>query len=316
MQANFLSPRQALNKAFLKVKPNRSSIEHFKTNLTQLLERIDLEEHEEHLKNDLTDFLKKTWYNPDFYINTKGRNDLVVHTGKDSKGAVGVIIEAKKPANKGEMLRRDRLNVKALHELILYYLRERITEKNLEIKHLVATNIWEWFIFDATVFEKTFASNKGLVNKFQDFEQGRLAGSTTDFFYKEIAEPFVAALAEPLEYTWLDIRTYEKPLRNQWQEDDKKLIPLYKILSPEHLLKLPFQNDSNSLDKSFYAEFLHLIGLAESKDKGKKIIGRLPEGERQKGSLLELTIVQLDAHDEIYRIPNAGQYGTTYEERL
>ena len=316
MQPNFLSPRQALNKAFLKVKPNRSSIEQFKTNLTQLLERIDLEEHEEHLKNDLSDFLKKTWYSPDFYINTKGRNDLVVHTGKDSKSPVGVIIEAKKPANKGEMLRPDRLNVKALHELILYYLRERITEKNLEIKHLIATNIWEWFIFDATVFEKVFASNKGLVKRFQDFEEGRLAGTTTDFFYKEIAEPFVAALAEPLEYTWLDIRTYEKPLRNQRQEDDKKLIPLYKILSPEHLLKLPFQNDSNSLDKSFYVEFLHLIGLSESKEGGKKVIGRLPEGERQKGSLLELTIVQLDVHDEIYRIPNAGQYGTTYEERL
>jgi adenine-specific DNA-methyltransferase len=316
MQANFLSPRQALNKAFLKVKPNRSGIEQFKSEFSQLLERIDLEEHEEHLKNDLTDFLKNAWYSPDFYINTKGRNDLVIHTGKDSKSAVGVIIEAKKPANKGEMLRANRLNVKALHELILYYLRERITEKNLEIKHLIATNIWEWFIFDATVFEKAFAGNKTLVKQFQDFEAGRLAGTTTDFFYKEIAEPFVAALAEPLEFTWLDIRTYEKPLRNQRQDDDRKLIPLYKVLSPEHLLKLPFQNDSNSLDKRFYAELLHLIGLGESKEKGKKLIGRLPKEERNKGSLLELTIVQLDAHDEVNRLPNAGQYGTTNEERL
>lgn len=316
MQATFLTPRQALNKAFLKVKPNRSGIELFKSKLSQLLERIDLEEHEEHLKNDLTDFLKSTWYSPDFYINTKGRNDLVIHTGKDSKSAVGVIIEAKKPANKGEMLRADRLNVKALHELILYYLRERITGKNLEIKHLVATNIWEWFIFDAAVFEKVFAGNKALVKQFKEFEEGRLAGTTTDFFYKEIAEPFVAALEEPLEYTFLDIRTYEKPLRNQRQDDDRKLIPLYKVLSPEHLLKLPFQNDSNSLDKRFYAELLHLIGLSESKEKGKKLIGRLPKEERNKGSLLELTIVQLDAHDEVHRLQNASQYGATYEERL
>ena len=166
------------------------------------------------------------------------------------------------------------------------------------------------------VFEKAFATNKALVKQFQDFEEGRLAGKTTDFFYKEIAEPFVAALAEPLAYTWLDIRTYEKPLRNQRKDDDTKLIPFYKILSPEHLLKLPFQNDSNSLDRGFYAEFLHLTGLAESKEGGKKVIGRLPEGERQKGSLLELTIVQLDAHDEIYNIPNAARFGETYAERL
>jgi hypothetical protein len=29
-------------------------------------------------------------------------------------------------------------------------MRERITYKNLEIKHLIATNINEWFIFDET----------------------------------------------------------------------------------------------------------------------------------------------------------------------
>lgn len=103
MQANFLSP-QALNKAFLKVKPNRSSIERFKSHFNQLLEWIDLEEHEEHLKNDVSDFLKNTWYSPDYYINTKGRTDLVIHTGREGKSPVGVIIETKKPANKGEML--------------------------------------------------------------------------------------------------------------------------------------------------------------------------------------------------------------------
>ena len=194
MQANPLSPRQALNKAFLKVKPNRSDIELFKSNFNQLLGRIDLEEHEEHLKNDVADFLKNSWYSPHFYINTKGRTDLVIHTGKEGKNPVGVIIEAKKPANKAEMLRQDKLNVKALHELILYYLRERITGKNLEIKHLIATNIWEWYIFDAVAFEKAFAGNKALVKHFQDFEEGRLAGKTTDFFYKEIAEPLNGAL--------------------------------------------------------------------------------------------------------------------------
>ncbi|WP_029035621.1 DUF7149 domain-containing protein [Salinimicrobium terrae] len=36
-----LKPRKALKKAFLKVKPNRSQIEQFKQNLTQLLDRTN-----------------------------------------------------------------------------------------------------------------------------------------------------------------------------------------------------------------------------------------------------------------------------------
>jgi hypothetical protein len=65
---------------------------------------------------------------------------------------------------------------------------------------------------------------------------------------------------------------------------DNKLIPLFKILSPTHLLKLPFANDSNTLDKGFYTELLYLIGLEEVKEGSKKlaeIIGFHAELETQ-----------------------------------
>lgn len=96
MSDNFLKPKQSLNKAFLKVKPNRSAIESFKTNLIQLIDRINESESEEFHKNLVIDFLKKTYYDPSHFINTKGRNDLVIHTGEKAKSSVGVIIEAKK----------------------------------------------------------------------------------------------------------------------------------------------------------------------------------------------------------------------------
>ena len=134
----------------------------------------------------------------------------MVHNGSKAKCYGGVIIEAKKPTNKAEMLSQEKVNVKAFQELVLYYLRERITHKNLEVKYLVATNIYEWYIFDANIFEKAFAQNKRLVKQFQDFEAGNLAGKTTDFFYKEIAEPFIAKLPQELEFTYFDIRNYEK----------------------------------------------------------------------------------------------------------
>lgn len=316
MQLSPLKPRKAINKAYLKVKPIRSEIESFKANLIQLLDRTNAIESEEFHKNLVSDFLKKTYYEPNHFINTKGRNDLVIHNGNKAKSAVGVIIEAKKPTNKGEMLTNDKINVKAFQELLLYYLRERITHKNLEVKYLIATNINEWFIFDAQLFENLFAQNKGLVKRFIDFENGRLAGTTTDFFYREIAAPFISDLKQDLEYTFFDIRDYEKPLRNNNPKDDNALISLFKLLSPEHLLKLPFTNDSNSLDKRFYGELLHIIGLSETKNGSKKLIGRKIKGERNTGSFLENAIIQLDSLDKINRLDNPNHFGTSQEERL
>lgn len=316
MNTILFEPRKALNKAFLKIKPNRTLIESFKTNLIQILDAINEKETEEFHKNLVIDFLKKTYYDPNYSVNTKGRNDLVIHNGKDAKTNVGVIVEAKSPINKTEMITVANLNGKALQELVLYYMRERITHKNTELKHLVVTNIYEWFVFDAQLFNKLFAENKSFVKQFVDFEEGRLSGKTTDYFYKEIAKPFIEALHQNIEFAYFDIRKYDKPLRNIDKDDDKLLVALFKLLSPEHLLKLSFANDSNSLDKNFYSELLHIIGLTEVKDGGKKLIQRHKQGDRNSGSLLENAIVQLNSLDKISRLQNAKQYGDTNEERL
>ncbi len=323
MQHQFLNPRQSLNKAFLKLKPNRLEIENFKTHLEHLLDGINETESEEFHKNLLGDFLKKTAFDPNHYINTKGRNDLVIHNGAKPASTVGVIIEAKKPTNKTEMPQSTdadgataKINTKALQELLLYYLRERIIQKNIALKYLIATNISEWFIFDAGLFEKYFTRNKALVDRFNDFENGSLGSKTTDFFYKEIAEPAIAEVESQLQYTWFNIHTYEKPLRNTNLKDDNKLIALFKILTPQHLLKLPFANDSNSLDLTFYTELLHIIGLNEIKTGGKKLIGRKKADARNPGALIESTIVQLDSLDKIVRLEKPYRYGATMEERL
>ncbi|MFZ1789825.1 MAG: TaqI-like C-terminal specificity domain-containing protein [Saprospiraceae bacterium] len=311
-----LTPRKALNKAFLKVKPNRSEIENFKANLITLLDRNNDTEGEEFHKNLVSDFLKDTYYKQNHFINTKGRADLVIHNGQNADSSVGVIIEAKRPSKKSEMISRQKLNEKAFQELVLYYLRERITHKNLEVKHLVATNFNEWFIFDATLFDRLFAQNKNLVRQFNDFEGGRLADTKTDFFYKQIAEPFIVAVYSEIEYTYFNLQDYQKPLRNADKADDKLLIALFKVLSPEHLLKLPFTNDSNSLDKRFYGELLHIIGLTETKEGGKKLIDRNKDGERNSGSLIEDAIIQLDSLDKLTRLPKPNQFGNNAQERL
>ncbi|MDB4516240.1 hypothetical protein N9089_01425 [Crocinitomicaceae bacterium] len=122
-----------------------------------------------------------------------------------------------------------------------------------------------------------------------------MADTKTDFFYKQVAEPFIAEIKDEIEFTYFNIQDYQKPLRNDDKADDNKLIALFKLLSPEHLLKLAFTNDSNSLDKRFYSELLHILGLTETKEGSKKIIERNKAGERNTGSILEDAIIQLDS---------------------
>jgi hypothetical protein len=49
------SPAKALSKAYLKQSLKREQIELFKTNLARMFERIRTDEHEEHLKNFVSD---------------------------------------------------------------------------------------------------------------------------------------------------------------------------------------------------------------------------------------------------------------------
>ncbi len=61
---------------------------------------MDDRESEEFHKNLVADFLRDTYYKNRHFINTKGRNDQVIHNGPQASSSVGVIIEAKKPGNR------------------------------------------------------------------------------------------------------------------------------------------------------------------------------------------------------------------------
>ncbi|PZP48750.1 MAG: type II restriction endonuclease, partial [Pseudopedobacter saltans] len=308
--------RKYINSAYLKRKINRSYIDKFKQNITALFNLTDNRESEEYLKNLISDFLKNTYYSPDYYINTRGRSDLVIYNGKDPQSSVGVIIEAKALKNKAEMPSEKNLNTKAFQELLLYYLRERITQNNIDLKHLIITNLEEWYVFDAQLFEKLFAHDRTLIQQFNDFEGKRLAVSDHSLFYKEVAKPAIELNLKRISYCYFNILDYKNAIQNKQTKNDNQLIPLYKILSPEHLLKLPFNNDSNQLDKEFYSELLHIIGLKEEKDSGKSVIRRKVEKERNPGSLLECAIAKIDGMDILYNLQNRSNYGETKQEQL
>ena len=308
-----LKPNQVLNKAYRQVAIETEDFNHFKDVLRTLLFTVSDGQREETQKEHLRNFLSDTFYKP-YYMAPEEDIDLAVRLDKTSKSNIGLLIEVKSTTNKNEMISVGNLNRKALQELLLYYLRERITKKNTDIKYLIATNVYEYFIFDAQEFEQKFYQNKKLKKEFQDFEDGRKTSRKTDFFYSEIASSFIEEVADSLDYTYFDIRSYAKYLGENTAS--KKLIELYKVFSDVHLLKLPFQNDSNSLNKKFYAELLHILGIEEKKENNKIVIVRKAVGRRNEASLLENTINQLDAEDCLRKVPNIAIYGSTQEERL
>ncbi len=303
-----LTPLKSLNKAYRRQKVNRADIEAFQENLKLLLSELDEHESEEHLKNDVISFLKETWYKDDFAINTKDRTDLVIHTDKTTKSNPGVLIEVKKPSNKTEMISSGNLNAKALQELVLYYLRERIDKENRDIRHVIVTNVYEWFIFDGTAFYNSFFKNHKLVKEFKEWSRGQKDSAYTSMFFKDIAGPAISSAEEKLEYTYVDLRNLEK--------EPKKLIPVFKLLSPVHLLNIPFANDSNSLNRQFYNELLHIIGLEEVRQNGKKIIQRKDLEKRSEGSFIENSITVMDQGDRLRILHNPSHFGSSSQERL
>lgn len=311
IELNTIPLKKSINTAYFKIKPVRNDFENFKDQLFKLLSLINNKESEDHNKNFVRDFLINTFYS-DKYVNTSGKTDLAIHLGKSSKSFIGVIIETKRPSEKYEMLSEDNLNCKAMHEVILYYLRERIDKRNDEIKNIIITNAYKWFIFKADQFEKHFYKSK-LKNEYVKWRDDKKVSKLNDHFYNEIVKKYIDESDTEIEVVTFDLRDFEKYLN---KKDEKQLIPLFKNYSPPELLKEPFANDSNTLNKQFYTELLHIIGLEEYKEGSKKKIGRKDENRRNNGSLLENTIRMLKAKDVIKNFDDISVYGSIEQEQL
>lgn len=316
MNIKTLTPKQSLNKAYRKATVFREEFDTFRKNLSTLFDNIDHEEREDNHKIHLKNFLDDNYYKGKHLINSKNSTDLVIYLENKQSSNAGVMLEVKRPTNKSEMITLDNINRKAFHELVLYYLQERIERKNDEIKYLIATNIYEWFIFDAVLFENLFYKNRKLIEDYTKWKDDQKVSGSTEHFYNEIVKPFLDDLTIEILFTYFNLENYKKLIHKTDDATEEKFIPLYKILSPVHLLKQPFANDSNSLDRNFYHELLHIIGLEEEKDKNKKVINRKDTGDRDSGSFIENTIQILKVDGALDRIKEPEKFGSNKEDQL
>ncbi|MBC7641479.1 MAG: Eco57I restriction-modification methylase domain-containing protein [Flavobacterium sp.] len=285
-----IKPSKSLNKAYFKQSLSREQMELFKKELQNTFNHIDEKQDEEYHKNVIADLFKNVYCKDKYLVNVNKKEDLVIRLGNTTTDDVGVLLEFKKPTEKRDMVAAEKANVKALQELVLYYLRQTVDSENHKITNLVVTNIYEWFIFDGVWFEKNIFRNSKLKKEYLDF---KTSGHDTKYFYDTIAAKFLAQFTDEVPCTYFNLLDYKKIIEDNNPNNDNDLIDLYKILSPEHLLNKKFVNDSNSLNVDFYNELLYIIGLEESKDTAKKTIRRINDAERNEGSLIENTISKL-----------------------
>jgi len=292
MENNELRPIQVVNKIYLKQPVGENDIKSFRSAMRKMLKNVNANEGEEHNKNLVMEFLSDAFYKNTNAINTKGKTDAAIYESPDSiLSPALVLIEAKGPG-RPDMAKRTELNCKALHELILYYIREEEYSHNTKIKHLIITNCFEWFVFDKACFYRFFLASKKFKNEVLEADRE----NTTDYVYEKVIRRRVEEVKHRLKYTYFDLSDYKGKLDDDAILTSRKFISIYKLLSPTHLLKLPFQNDHNALNRGFYNELLYIMGVVEVTDDKVKKIKRL-KTKRQPYSLVEQAISHLDGYD-------------------
>jgi hypothetical protein len=295
--------------------PSEDEIIRFKKELNTLVGKIDSinedkDETEEHLKFELKEFFVHTAYSrEDYAINTKGDIDLAIYLGNNTNENVGVIIEAKRPKNKGEMITPDNLNRKAFREAILYYFDEKKIAKNPDLKFILITNVLDWYIINIKDFEPIINNSKfnKIYNKRKEEDK-----NNTDL-YDEFKD-LIDITESELPCIHFNIKEYEEYAKKDTPANRKKIINLYKTLSPNFLLKKQLANDSNKLNTNFYKELLHIIGVEEITEGSKLVIKRIKKPNS--GSFIENTINILETEDVLRKISNNMAYGNSREEKL
>ncbi|GAA8692813.1 class I SAM-dependent DNA methyltransferase [Helicobacter pylori] len=229
--------------------PNKEQLKAFETAFNAFLE-TNQQENENHHNDAFNDLLKGVFK---YKVKPTKKIDSAI---LNENNKVEVIIEFKALKNPNEFIKKGDLNVKALHESLLYYLIER-KEGNNNLKHLILATIKELYIIDANEFE-VFNKDKEIENAFKNCHDRKGNDTRTEAFY-DVCQKRLNELDRSLKY-------HHIPLKKE------NLALIYQALSPNFLLKIPKYSDANTLNKDFYEELLYILGLEEQNDKGKILI--------------------------------------------
>lgn len=298
--AKAYSPSQTINKAYLREDIGTYDFEQFRNAVSAMFANLKpSEEEEEYNKNVVADMLRDSFYptSEGYMINIRNKTDMAIY---DHDKPV-VLFEVKNPG-KQDMVTEGNLNTKAMHQMVYYYLREAVGNSNTDIRFLIITDCYQWFVFEKQLFYDLFESKKAFVNRVL---KAKSMGEDTDYIYNKHIKPQVEKVLDKLSFVHIDLRKYEKKILTI-KKSHKEFSNIYRLLSPEHLLKKYSRIDHNKLNQGFYEELLYIMGVKEQRKKNSSMreIVRINEGKRQEYSFIE----QVYRKMEMRQVPKAEQF--------
>nr|WP_232086786.1 TaqI-like C-terminal specificity domain-containing protein [Helicobacter winghamensis] len=200
-----------------------------------------------------------------YHQNKANKNSAIDLVLKNSDNSVEVIFEVKIPNNRNEMFSTQNTTAKAMCEAILYYIRER-ENGNVDLKFIVLTDFFNFYIFKAKEFEKLFYKNPHIK---KIYNNKNLISNNKDF-YDELerllhSEKFFSGITPPKDDDkglWgkflyglhIDLRLFEN--------DSKKHKNIFKVFHRDYLLS-EYRPDSNRINQRFFDELLFVLGLKQ-----------------------------------------------------
>ncbi len=273
----------------------------FQKNINALLKELDKSVNKKEELSERTyimNFMKSLDYNDVEFGYEKDKIDLLIKV--DDK--IEVLFETKSSNETRDMVSIDNLNVKPLHQIIYYFMQERLSGNN-SLKNLVITNGYNWYVFDAEDFNNIFFKNKELLKYFNESHTDQ----SVQNFYNNVAKPFIENSDTELKATHFNLQDYK-------DKKTSELKSLFKLLSSASLLKKKVKIDSNKLNAKFFKELLYIMGLEEQKDGSKKLIKE--KKKTDEGSLLENVKAKIESHGTLDDFKDKKDYGNTYEQQL
>lgn len=276
---------KSFDKAYFTKKPSQEEFDRFCENAAHYVEKfneaVERNKIEETVKLDFRSLLKETFFSSrrDCSIEPVGNIDMAIV----KEGSVRVLMEFKRVSNKAEMIRRDDLNRKALHEAIAYFYQEFYQKNNRQIRSIIISNGEEFFIFEPKTFLQKHLEQAG-----RAVASGDLFNDSTEFTYGYLKKVITDHQIE-FDYSYFTCHDLTKGTT-------ARKIAIYKALHPDFLLREYAHRDSNQLNSRFYAELLHILGLSEVKEDSKILIK--PSANKQ--GLINETIEQLGTDKGLY----------------
>ena len=174
----------------MKQPVSRNEINLFKNKLRVFFSHVNSNESEEFNKNLIMQFLNQTFYaQQGCMVNTYERTDLAIYERNSAGEEKPVVLFEFKGPGRPDMISKEDFRQKSIYELVLYYLREEVRNKNHDIKYLIVTDCFQFFIFEKKVFYELFAKNKKLVGEVMSADTEK--GDKTEYIYNNYIAPVI-----------------------------------------------------------------------------------------------------------------------------